>query len=123
MMISRLVHPDLLKTLNIDFFNRTGTVQQATDSQSTTGQVKKAWADVPGMISISCRIAAAGGGERRFQTESYLDATDTVLLSGTFATLTEKMRFVDDKGNIYDILRVEPDSEGITTRLTLRTVR
>lgn len=122
-MTSQLIHPQLLKTLNVDFFNRTGTLQQATDSQSTTGQVKKAWANVNGMINIPCRIAAAGGGERRFRDQAYLDATDTALLSGTFATLTEQMRFVDDKGNIYDILRVEPDSEGITTRLTLRTVR
>lgn len=122
-MSSRLIHPDLMKTLQVDFFNRTGTIQVPTKTQSTTGQEKKAWANAPGMIDIKCRIAAAGGGERRFQNQAYLDATDTALLSGTFATLTEQMRFVDDKGNIYDILRVEPDSENITTRLTLRTVR
>lgn len=122
-MISRLTHPDLLKMLNVDFFNRTGTIQQAADSQSTTGQVKKTWANVNGMIDIPCRIAAAGGGERRFQNQAFLDATDTALLSGTFAALNEKMRFADDKGNFYDILHVESDSEGITTRLTLRTVR
>ena len=117
------MHPDLLKALNIDFFNRMGTIQAATDSQSTTGQVKKKWANVNGMINIPCRISAAGGGERRFQNQAYLDATDIALLSGAFSGLNEKNRFVDDESNVYDILRVEEDSEGITTRLTLRTVR
>lgn len=122
-MNSRLIHPDLMKALQVDFFNRTGTIQVAVRTQGTTGQEVKTWANVNGMIAIPCRIAAAGGGERRFQNQAYLDATDTALLSGTFATLTEQHRFMDDKGNIYDILRVEPDSENITTRLTLRTVR
>lgn len=123
-MNSRLVHPDLLRTLNVDFFNRTGTIQQPTKSRSTTGQEKKAWANVPGMIAIPCRIAVAGGGERRFQNQVYLDATDIVVLSGAFNAITEEMRFVDDAGKIYDITRKpELDSEGITTRLTLRTVR
>lgn len=122
MMMSRLVHPKLLERLNIDFFNRYGTIQQATKSQSTTGQEMSVWANVPGMESIKCRIAASGGGERRFRDQAYLDATDTALLSGAYAA-TEQMRFVDDAGNTYDILRVEQDSEGITTRLTLRTVR
>lgn len=121
-MSSRLVHPDLLRTLNVDFFNRAGTIQQATKSQSTTGQEKSTWADVNGMIDIPCRISASGGGERRFRDQAYLDAADTALLSGNYA-VTEQMRFKDDAGNVYDILRVEKDSEGITTRLTLRTVR
>lgn len=121
---SRLVHPDLMKTLRVDFFNRTGTIQQANKSQSTTGQEKKTWSNVPGMINIPCRISPAGGGERRFQTQVYMDASDIVVLSGKYDGITEEMRFVDDKGNIYDITRKpEVDSEGITTRLTLRTVR
>lgn len=106
----------------VDFFNRRGTIQQSTDTQSTTGQVKKGWANVNGMINISCRIAASGGGERRFQNQAFLDATGTALLAGSFDA-TEKMRFVDDDGLAYDILLVEKDSEEIATRLTLRIVR
>jgi hypothetical protein len=63
-----------------------------------------------------------GGGERRYPTQTYVDATDVAILAGAFAGLTEKMRFVVD-GRAYDILRVEPDGEGVTTRLSLRTVR
>lgn len=121
-MNSRLIHPQLLETLNVDFFNRTGTIQEFSETQSTTGQQKKTWANVPGMVNIKCRIAAAGGGERRFQNQAYSDSTHTALLSGSYA-VTETMRFIDDKGTIYDILLVEPDSEQITTRLTLRLVR
>ncbi|MCI0550522.1 MAG: hypothetical protein L0287_06180 [Anaerolineae bacterium] len=120
-MSSRLIHPRMLETLAPDFFYRRGTIQQATETQSTTGQVKKLWADVPGMTAIQCRISASGGGERRSQNQTYLDATNTALLAGAF-TVNEKMRFVDDKGLVYDILLVEPDSEQISTRLTLRLV-
>jgi hypothetical protein len=111
-----------METLKVDFFNRRGTIQQSTDTQSTTGLVKKAWANVNGMINIPCRIAASGGGERRFQNQAFLDATNSALLSGSYA-VNEKMRFVDDDGLVYDILLVEKDSEEITTRLTLRMVR
>lgn len=124
MTSSRLIHPALMKTLQVDFFNRKGTIQQASKSQSTTGQEKYTWANAPGMVDIPCRISVAGGGERRFQSQVYLDATDIVVLSGNFESITEEMRFVDDAGKTYDITRKpELDSEGITTRLTLRTVR
>jgi len=121
-MHSRLIDLRLLDTLKVDFFNRLGTIQQFTESQSTTGQQKKAWANVPGMVNIQCRIAALGGGERRGQNQAYLDATNTALLAGSF-NVNEKMRFIDDEGLIYDILLPEKDSEQITTRLTLRLVR
>lgn len=121
-MVSRLIHPQMMETLKADFFPRRGSIQQATKSQGTTGQEKYDWKDVPGMANIPCRIAASGGGERRFRDQAYLDATDTALLAGSYSA-TEEMRFVDDKGNAYDILHVEQDSENITTRLTLRTVR
>lgn len=121
-MKSRLIHPRVMETLVRDFFTERGSIQQATKTQSTTGQEKKQWADVPGWVNIPCRIAAAGGGERRFQTQAFLDATDTAILRGTFNGLNEEMRFVIGDRN-YDILRVEPDSEGINTRLTLRTVK
>lgn len=124
MTSSRLIHPNLMQKLQVDFFNRTGSIQEASEARSTTGQEKHDWANVPGMVDIPCRISAAGGGERRFQSQTYLDATDIALLSGAYSSITEKMRFMDDSGNIYDITRKpELDSEGITTRLTLRTVR
>lgn len=121
-MISRLIDPRLLTTLKVDFFNRVGTIEQFTESQSATGQQKKAWANVPGLVDIKCRIAPMGGGERRGQNQAYLDATNTALLAGSY-DVNEKMRFVDDQGAAYDILLVEHDSEQITTRLTLRMVR
>lgn len=120
---SSIVHPQLMEALLPNFFNRRGAIQEPNKTQSTTGQEKQTWADVVGMTAIPCRIAPAGGLERRFQNEAFLDATDTALLSGTFERLTEQMRFVGDKGNVYDILRVEFDSQAVTTRLTLRTVR
>jgi len=121
-MTSQLIHPELLDMLSVDFFPLHGKIQEATETQSTTGQAKPAWNDVEAWTNIPCRVSPMGGGERRYATQTYVDATDVALLAGTFTGLTEKMRFVVDE-RIYDILHVETDSEGVTTRLTLRTVR
>lgn len=112
----------MLEVLGRDFLSQRGVIQQATKTQSTTGQEKQEWADVPGWTNIPCRKSGMGGGERRSQAQKYLDATDVALLSGVFNGLNEEMRFVLN-GEAFDILRVEPDSEGITTRLILRIVR
>ncbi len=120
--MSRLIHPRLLHTLQRDFFPQSCTIETVVKTQSTTGQEKNAWEAVSGWNAIPCRKAAAGGGERRMNNQVYLDATHTILLSGIFTGLTEEMHAVVD-GEAYDILVVEPDSEGITTRLMVRFVR
>lgn len=121
-MASRLVHPQLMQTLQRDFFKQSCRIEQAAKSQNTTGQETKTWSAVPGWESIPCRKTPAGGGERRTQQGVYLDATHTIVLATALNGLTTAMRAVVD-GKAYDILLVEPDSEGITMRLTCRIVQ
>jgi len=112
----------MLERLQRDFFPMSGSIQTATKTQSTTGQEKDAWVDVEGWVNIPCRKAGMGGGERRYASQTFLDATDVVILAGVFNGLNETHRFVLNDED-FDILRVEPDSEGVTTRLTLRTAK
>lgn len=121
-MTSRLIDPELLDLLALDFLPERGKIQQAVKTQSTTGQQKDAFEDVPGWVNIPCRVAPMGGSERRYPTQTFLDATDTAILAGTFNGLDETMIFICN-GRTYEIVRVESDSEGVTTRLTLRTAR
>ncbi len=121
-MNGALIHPRMMKALEKDFFSQSCAIQEAAKTQSTTGQEKKSWANVANWGAIPCRKAAAGGGERRSSNQVYLDATHTIVLSGVFEGLTEQHRAVVDS-QAYDILVVEPDSEGISTRLTVRLVR
>lgn len=119
---SRLIHPRMMQTLERDFFLQRCTVQAGATSQGTTGQEKLTWATVSGCEAIPCRRASAGGGERRAANQIYLDATHTILLSGIYKNVNEKMRAVVD-GQAYDILLVEFDGEEVMTRLTVRIVR
>ena len=121
-MDSRLAHPKLMQTLERDFFPQSCAIQQAAKTQNTTGAEVKTWADVPGWSAIPCRMAASGGGERRMPNETYAEITNRIVLSGQFNGLISEMRAVVN-GTNYDIILVEPDSEGITTRLNVRLVK
>ncbi len=121
-MVSRLVHPKLLETLTRDFFPQSCSIQQAVKTQSTSGQEVKTWADVPGWTAIPCRMSASGGGERRMPSETYAEITNRIVLAGAFNGLNSEMRAVVN-GTSYDIILVEPASEGITTRLSVRLVK
>lgn len=119
---SRLIHPRMMQVLEHDFFSNRCAIEEGTKSQSTTGQEKLTWATVIGCEAIPCRRASAGGGERRAANQIYLDATHTILLSGIYKNVNEKMRAVVDE-QAYDILLVEFDGEEVMTRLTVRIVR
>ncbi len=120
-MHSRLIHPRLLQTLDRDFFPQDCAIQAPGITRDTAGGEIRSYSTVAGMESIPCRVAPAGGGERRSAQQVFLDSTHTILLAGQFRSLTTAMRAVVN-GQAYDILLPEPDSEGATTRLTCRIV-
>ncbi len=100
-------------------FPATGTVQLKT-VKNTKGNPTNVWADVAGLVNIACLIAADTAGEVRLP--AFADRTHLALLAGDFTTIEPaNHRFVSGGVN-YDILGVEHDSQGITTRLSLREV-
>ena len=69
-MGSRLVHPDMLRRLERDFFPQTCTIQQAASDLDEYGQVEAEddetkWSVVTGLESLACRIAPATGAVDR----------------------------------------------------------
>ncbi len=118
-MTSRLIHPRLMATLEQDFFATYCTIEQAVESQDSMGGVVPTWGTL--FAYLPCRIAPAGGGERRQTNQIVLESTHTIVISGTYA-ITSKMRAVVEDV-IYDILLVERDSEWTMTRLNVRIVR
>jgi hypothetical protein len=121
-MPSRLIHPRMMQALERDFFPQLCTIELGTDAQDTVGQVKPTWAAVPGLTALKCRVGEISGGERRSNNQTYLDATHTILISGTYPAITEKHRAVID-GRTYDILLMQISPEETTTRLVSRFVR
>ena len=120
-----IVHPGLTANLTRTtggFFPSTGAVQVKTVT-NTRGNPSEAWADVDGLDSIRCAIAPAVGevpGENR--NPAYGERTHRALLDGEYTAINPSVHRFLESGIGYDILGVEHDSHGITTRLHLREV-
>ncbi len=115
-----LIDPRLTTALtSTTHFPDTGTVQLKTVT-NTKGNPTSTWADVAALTDIACLIAADTAGEVRLP--AFADRTHLALLAGDFTTIEPaNHRFVSGGIN-YDILGVEYDSQGITTKLSLREV-
>ena len=122
-----LVHPKLTEHLTRTtggHFPDTGAVQKKVVT-NTRGNPSNAWSNVSGLASIRCTISAARGpssaDERRGVSYTYAESTHEALLDGDYTIAALDHRFLSD-GIAYDILGVEKDSQGITTRLHMRRV-
>ena len=115
-----LIHPDLATALTASgHIPSMGTVQLKTIT-NTKGNPSEAWADVSGLVDIPCAIAAAAADENR--SPAYATRTHTALLDDSYTAIDPTVHRFLSGGVGYDILGVEHDSQGITTRLHLREV-
>jgi SPP1 family predicted phage head-tail adaptor len=104
------------------FYPSTCAIQERTDTRDALGQPIAEWADVSGMARIACRVAPAKGQEIKAQDQTYVKASHVIALAGHYAGINEAMRAVVG-GQVYDILLVEHDGQGVTTRLQAEIVR
>ena len=115
-----LIHPDLMTSLTASgHFGATGTVQVKTVT-NTKGNPSESWADVSGLVDIDCAIAAVAADENR--APAYAERTHKALLDGDYTTIDPTIHRFLSGGVGYNILGVEHDSQGATTRLQLREV-
>jgi hypothetical protein len=118
-----LIHPNLTAALTTSgHFGATGTVQVGTET-NPQGNPSFSWANVSELEDIPCAIAAAAADESRQPEFAYATRTHKALLDGDYPAIDPMTphRFVSG-GTNYDILGVEFDSQGVTTRLHLREV-
>ncbi len=121
-MSSRLIHPKMTSMLERDFFPQNCALRRPVKSQSTTGREILDYETPPGYEALPCRVAPAGGGERRISQGNYLDATHAIALPGQFPDVTEEWIAVVDEVK-YQILLVGKDAEGVMTHLDTRIVK
>lgn len=118
---SGLVSSRLLR--NIDhLFLCTATIQQPAEGHADTGQMLPAWADVPGLVDLPCRIQPTRGQEHRLIDHTYAELSHRIALRGSFAGITPKHRVVVEDV-VYDIETVEQDSQRLLTYLGVNVVR
>lgn len=103
------------------FFPSTGAVQEKSET-NTRGNPTFSWSNVAGLGSIRCAIAAASADERRSESHTYAESTHKALLDGSYTAIAALDHRFLSGGIAYDILGVEHDSQGATTRLYMRQV-
>lgn len=122
MPTSTFVHPRLLRSLGA-LFTGTCQMQRRTGAVDAAGEADPdGWEAVPGMEAIQCRLGAASGREIKRPDQTYAVATHSILLSGSYPSISERMRAVV-AGVAYDVLLVRTDSTNTITMLDVQVVR
>ena len=99
------------------------TIQEPSGVFTSSGAPDGVWANVSGLVGLSCQIAPIGlldgaiaGRETKIPPEILSKQPLHVLLDANYPTITTKMRAVLD-GVDHDIESVEQDSQQRMTRL------
>lgn len=119
--MSTIIHPRLKNAL-AKFFPLACALQEPMKTQDSSGEENITFATHAGYEAIPCRVGAAGGGQRRGNEQTYLEATHRITLAGSYPDVREQWTAVVD-GVRYDILYVARSTEDVTTRLECRIVR
>lgn len=125
--MTNLIHPRMLEKLEKNFFPQRCALKQPTKTQDSAGQEIRTYSVHEGYEAIPCRVGAAGGGQRRGNQMTYLEATHRIVLSGQYPELPEKWLEGEEwvaevDGVEYTILMVGKSTEEVTTRLETRIV-
>lgn len=125
--VAELLHGGLFAKLDASFFRASCTVQSLART-NVGGVISESWTDVPGLVSLPCAVAPAGGGEAR-RAQPYIAVereTHLVLVAGTYSAVTNGHRaLVTTAGGeslTLNVLLVEHDSQSTMTRLHCEVV-
>ena len=119
-MTRAIFDPRMMVTL-ADYFPSLCTIQEDLGVEDDYGQIVHVWTDVAGHVEIPCAHGPNKGREVKQSDQTYVVSNYTLSLRGYYPTITEKMRAVVD-GTVFDILLVQCDSHGVTTRILTREV-
>jgi len=117
-MTRAIFDPRMLTTL-ADYFPSLCTIQEPTEVEDDSGAIVAGWTDFAGHVDLPCSLGVnrmGGGGEVKQTDQTYVVSNYTLSLRGYYPTITEKMRIVVD-GRAFDIMLVQTDSHGVTTRI------
>lgn len=118
-MTTNVIHPRMFDRLGL-FYPARVTIQVASESADSTGQMIPAWANIPGCTALAARISPTGGQEKRLPEQIIGIATHMIELTAAHREIIIKNRAIDDRGKTFDIVSVETDGNSKTTRLGVR---
>ena len=120
-----LVHPRLMANI-ANHYPDSCTVQSSTPSRGSAGSVTLSWANLAGHVNAPCSVGPVSLSlpniqEFKRENNTPVIASHHIALRGHYPAVTATMRAIVS-GHTYDILAVEHDSHGMTTRLRVREV-
>lgn len=117
-----IVHPRLLERVVPVAYPSRATVEGSTTTRTPSGAVVKTWDGITGLVGIPASVSPmifTRAGERESSTGTIAETTHRIALPGTFPQLNAAMRIriTGPNAGIYDIIRPDRDSQGVTTVL------
>ena len=119
-MARPLIAPGMFARL-YSFYPVTVTIQVATEARGTTGDFTPYWNNKLGYVDLDCRLSPAGGKEIKQPDQTYVIATHIIAIAGYYPGIDETERAVIGS-QTFDILLVENDGQGDSTRLLAEIV-
>ena len=115
-MTRAIFDPRMMTELG-DYFPSLCTIEQDVGTEvDDYGKPIEDWQELADHVDIPCAHAPNGGIEVKQPDQTYVISNYTLSLRGYYPTITEKMRAVVDSV-VFDILLVQCDSHGVTTRI------
>lgn len=121
-MVRTIVHPRLLDRLTPMMYPSRATLERSTLTRTASGAVVNAWDGTPGLVGIPCSVSPmifTRAGERQTSQMTSSETTHRIALAGSYPQITAAMRLRISGPNagIYDVIRPDRDSQGVTTVL------
>jgi hypothetical protein len=108
----------------MDYWQRV-TIQDATQSQTGTGNVRLTWDDLEGLEDVEARVLPLAVDEKAQDWATPEEDAYEVHLRGAWAAIRPRMRVVvgDDEYDIRRIVQPPPFGEPSTVLLTVKVTR
>ncbi len=116
-----IVSPRMFRMLE-NLYPDTCTIQEVAETQSTTGHPEKAWSNLGDHVALPCRLSPIGGTERKTATQVYSIASHAIELTKPYPDIVPKMRVIVEGEMLFDILLVERDGQGVSSRLVVQAI-
>ena len=125
-MARPLIAPAMFDRL-FSFYPVTVTIEEATEPRGTMGEFEPMWNNKIGYVDLDCRLSPADGKEIKQPDQTYVIATHVIAIAAYYPGIDEKDRAVVTSPlprgiETFDILLVENDGQGNSTRLLAEIV-
>lgn len=120
MGVRDIINPRLMGSLGA-FAPNTVTIQVNTPTRASNGEEIPSWANVSGLVDLTCRIDPAKGREVKREDGKIAIITHEIMIYESQPTITQRHRAIAG-GKTYDIVNPQNNAELTHTVLQVELV-